>query len=1323
MMDANCRVGSHTSVAVGDCQPDEQDESGAMFNRLLVDLDVWLPSTFAHCMYGDGGTLRQKRSGTLDRSDFVGIPMQWSRSRCSVWTEPHISAGHMHIDHFATVVQVDVLLQHPVREVSRAQRIDVRAVADPDNSDVVAGIIRDTPRPDWSADVSEHAATIIDHLYCKLSEAFPVRRRRMRASYISEASEALHRVVSSLRHSVRSRKLALQQCLVRCAFLAWRSGRPFLSLFQGAWLWQLETRFGLSCMLLRRYGLLLRKGCREDRNRMYADLAAEISQSSAASMHSVVKRVLRPKKFRKPGNDPLPTLFRADGSQCLTTDDITKTWREHFRVLEGGLQTTPDELLQECRSRHAAFEGSDRIDAGDIPSWTDLEAALRHTSGRKAAGPDLIPPILCKLFSPQLTEVLWPLLLKTICYSAEAAGLKGGVLHHICKPQPKAPHTCDAHRGILVQSAVTKAFHRSLRGLVVKHWQGKALPIQLGGRAGCSATFGGLCSRAVLAFARRQGLSASLIFVDLSSAYYAVIRETLMGAGLSSRPIHETAEALGLSCEDLRELKHLVEAEAILDQQQAPLLLQELTRELHQHTWFILSRDSQMISTFRGTRPGSTLADVLFNLLFGQALKRRRSKALQAAIPVVPWNGDRSPFPSEAAGEVKPQAISDILYADDLCTPVVCKDAQHLRGTVSAVAADTFDILTPHALRVNLGPTKTAAIMAHAGRGSREARREVFGALKGRTPIWTESKGLLWLDLVARYRHLGSMITHDGSLLAEVRHRVSLARVAFRDGRRRLFACKDIQISRRAVLFRSHVLSTLLVGVGGWPLLSAGAWTVFSGGVIGLYRQLLGLRADGKWDYTTPQILAMTGLPSPRSLLSAERLRFVSQLARNAPDELWALIGWFDGFQAALIDAGTWLLDAVSGTCELGPIRDDWPKWRQIMCEQPGRWKGLIKRAECWHGLRDQLHADVDGAARSAWEADASRTRSDLAGLVHGCLVCGLAFASRQQWGAHAQRVHGYRNAATRLALGRCCSACGSVYATQARLRCHLLASVQCRQALENGAVVARATVSDADPAAGHLQMPVIRGWGRADLPAATQELCLPLQQALVAEAPSSDQAIYDLVVSHIAPLPVLRRTLSLWHEGLLCPTTRDAAADVLLVLTPEHLCTHLAGKDGPCIAESGGFNPRLIRPVLRFPAPSASVFFFGRIRRSWLDKWNCAGCAQVPLDLHSTATGALRCFGVYVEFPKPPEGYCSLLSPAPCQIRCLRRFREWTALFLRVFCRLYRTAMSGRPALLKVAGSRSSFEPIASWIAAATEAEDPQCSFPSCFTLEFNLH
>ena len=159
-------------------------------------------------------------------------------------------------------------------------------------------------------------------------------------------------------------------------------------------------------------------------------------------------------------------------------------------------------------------------------------------------------------------------------------------MHAISKPNAPDARSCASKRGILVQSCIAKALHRAFRGQFVSHWCRHSLPLQVGGKVGCSANFGHLVSRAVLHFARVQHMSAGLLFLDLASAYYAVIRETVVGGGLSDLPIAEVAKALELSPDDLQYLAHLVDSEPILHTQKAHPALTALAREVHAQTWF-----------------------------------------------------------------------------------------------------------------------------------------------------------------------------------------------------------------------------------------------------------------------------------------------------------------------------------------------------------------------------------------------------------------------------------------------------------------------------------------------------------------------------------------------------------------------------------------------------------------------------------------------------------------------------------------------------------------------------------------------------------------
>ncbi|CAE7641216.1 unnamed protein product [Symbiodinium sp. CCMP2456] len=898
LLDGNCRLGNNPSRAVGSHQPDPEDLSGAALHALALELDLWFPATFSEVMRGDGGTLCLHRNGALARSDFVGVPLSWRAGECQAWVDPGISTGHACIDHFAACFSANLKFPRQLR-ARRPVKIDVAALSHPDNADAVQTVLHATPRPDWKVDVSEHAAVLVDHLYRSLARLFPV---------------------------------ALDWTRVRCAFLAWKpGGGSFCTLFTGKWLWDLRHKLALSCLLLHRAGGALRHQCRADRAAYFVSVADEIQQSPAGSLHRSVKKVLKPKRFRRTTADPLPLLYTKNGTVCGSAADAQTAWREHFSALEDGVPTSADALAASCRAWHTAFNGTDLVEIKDVPTIETLAQSFRATAAAKACGPDMLPPALCHFFSADMAQLFWPVMLKTTLCAAEAVGLKG----------------------ILVQSCISKAIHR-----------------------------------AFLAYTRAAGQASSILFVDLAAAYYSVVRETILGADLGDRSVSSIAATLGLTDADLQVMQSHIADQPVLCEQGSSSLFVELARELHSHTWFVLANDTTLVRTHRGTRPGGALADVIFNLLFGRVLVRRSQKTVVDTAPTVTWTGTRSPFPAEPCGAPCQLAVQDVVFADDLASFVTAPEPGALRKALGDVAAATLDVLPEHGLTANLGPTKTAAIVSVHGRGAREARRELFTVLRGKLPVWPENSGVVHLELVTSYKHLGSVLSWDGSLLSEIKHRMAAGRTAFREGKPRLFACKRIDISKRSALFRSHVLSAILSGCGTWPVLRPSEWKAFSGGIISLYRQLLGLHAEA-WRVTESQILSRTGLPCPRSLLSAERLRFLLLMVRSGPDFAWALMQRFAAFTQGLCLAADWLLEAIGGCTDLGGIVACWPQWEAMMLSAPGRFKGLLKRAELWHIEICRIRAACETFGRTVWPPTppSDATDQELYDLVAACIA------------------------------------------------------------------------------------------------------------------------------------------------------------------------------------------------------------------------------------------------------------------------------------------------------------------------------------------------
>ena len=538
--DCNCRIGSDTSQHVGDWQADLQDDSGEMFHDFLRKLNVFAPCTFGPHMHGPGGTLVQKRNGAVARSDYVGVSLRLQHAQIACWVDAGITAGHGSPDHFAMLLHLSFSgTCGSLRTTARAKRIDAAAIRDPANAPRISEIIRASPLHSWLCSSHEQAASITEHLYQELATAFPLNARRLRRSCFSANSDALHHDLSRARHRLRSRKVALHNTFLRCAFLVWSRRREDVTFEQcctGRWLKMLRRNIACDTFCISCLSRQLRTSCRADKRNYVAKLALELEDASASNLYSAFHQLVKPRKWRRKGMDPLPRLRLANGDLCTGPQEIRDRWLEHFAGLECGTVVTADELVEQSiaqQSRHAVAQ---QVSASDIPSLQDLAMAFKSVQGRRAPGPDLLPPELCRLFSFEMATVWWPVALKLFCMHVEPAGLKGGMQCIIPKPTGDKS-LCSSSRAILLQPAVSKAFHRATRRMLSRRFESTALDFQIGGRRNYSALFGCLCSRAFLRHGRKYGISCAVTFVDLVAAYYAVVRELLFGPGSSTSSV------------------------------------------------------------------------------------------------------------------------------------------------------------------------------------------------------------------------------------------------------------------------------------------------------------------------------------------------------------------------------------------------------------------------------------------------------------------------------------------------------------------------------------------------------------------------------------------------------------------------------------------------------------------------------------------------------------------------------------------------------------------------------------------------------------------
>ena len=1153
--DCNAALGSVESDNVSHAEEEQEDFAGSCLHELLHKCCIWAPATWTRCQQGPGWTYVQRRNGATSRPDFVLLPQSWQMGSVVAWTEPAITAANMVIDHVATLVDVHVQLRcgaGNTREV--AQRIDVSALVHPDNRATLEGILAKAPRPSWEVSAHTHTAQVAGYLQTALATAFPRPRSRPLHPFLSETAWDLQHQVARLRRKCAHIKQVIRRQTLLAVFGAWQGERRDVASPDSAWLRDAQFAEALYGFRLGCFAKALRNRCKADRASYMSDLADQVQNAPEAAYKAVSKLLCRRRK-QPFAPAVLPSVLEADGSLCQTPEDTRRRWRQHFSALEAGEDRTPEELIKQLTSKGERSWPSP-ASLASIPTPLDVQSAASAAQRGKACGPDQIPGELGIICPQGLQQVLYPLALKLGLLGEEGVGFKSGVLTWLYKGRG-AHNECSAFRGIMLLSNLGKVLHRTFRPAIQQHYAQHAPVLQISGRKGGSVVFGSHLARTYMRWKWRSGQACAIVFADVASAYYATRRE------LAARhPEDELAnEDSSVSPAEEDSLEGQLARPSALAQQSAEPWLRALTTVLNEDTWMRLQGDDVPVATFQGTRPGSAWADLTFGVLVARILHLKRKlkgeDGYEASGLPVAWDGCRNWSPRSPDSHTA--YITDLVWADDVSSPVAVDDVHALAKAVGVEVGALADAFASHGFSLSYGPLKTAAIMCPRGAGARAVRRHLFGR-DATIAVMREASGVVHLPIVETYKHLGVLQMPAGNIHAEIKQRCALAWAAFREGRTKVFRCRRVSLQRRGTLLSTLVLSKLVFGAGAWPPLGAIDTRLFGGAVTSLYRATLNVAHQADQHLSTATICALLGLPDAYTLLVVEQLRYLRQLVAHAPDPLWALLRNDAPYLDALRDALAWLYARVAATTTLPHPLEVWEPWCHLCSNRPGLFKGMVRRAKGLEQCRIQCYAAMQALHKAIRvHSDGELIEPCEAPRIYpeACLVCRKAFETRGAWACHASKLHGYRLAATVLAGSHgdtLCRGCGKCYANTGRLRRHLLHSAVCRAqwgafTMAEGVVI---------PALHERQPPlhiegVLERMHEGYDPASYSK---GLLEALCRLRSPSAQQVWDLVVDFVEPLQVLRQTLDMWRRSeFFCDEWCEIAEDVLLMLDPEVCC------------------------------------------------------------------------------------------------------------------------------------------------------------------------
>ena len=1045
LLDSNARISGPPDPHFGDL-PDGPKDHNAVYLRSFASLQgLFAPATFSAWHQGPIATWFHPRHGTASRLDYVLLPWSWRSGSIISWVDDALTSGRGAIDHLCAATQIKWQAFGKML-IRCTPHFDRHQILEPANLQVVQDILHEIPDVSWNTNATQHMTEITSYLQTALAEAFPMTGKKRKPPCATQEAMDLHTSLTTAKRHLRFYNKMKTQIIIRFYFDLWRTGDT--SPGSDEWTSQFLRSWALLTQRVPCLACALKKALRDARRTYLDEVAAQAAQVGMHEVFRLLKPIVQPKRQTRTAVQPLPQVMKLDGEMTKTPEELCSRWQEHFAAMEAGEPIEPVDLVKRVvhRQQYACLPSCWQVE--DLPTLCDLEDALRRCQPGKAPGPDRIPPELLKLCPGIMASKLYPLLMKQCLRLEEAATSKGGRMVTLYKGKGTFSE-CANYRGIMVMNVMGKALRASARHIVNELYVRSSDGLQIGGKPAQQVLYGSQAARMFLSWGKSTSTSTAVIFCDIASAYYRALRELTVGIGGKDPSLEQIMNRLNVHEDVIPLLQKAMAGSTACTQSGATSAQQCYLQEALSDTWFHLgnlSLHGECVATHRGSRPGDSWADTIFNLLFDKVLHRLKQK-LEALGLNFEIKRVRNTDPFDLLPSEDWVNVFQATWADDLAVLLRFEDALEIERLLSQASAELLDTLREYGMQASMGAGKTAALVLPRGPHAVKVRRRLFSGKDPALCILQED-GNVYLPLVPTYRHLGGMVDSRCNMLAELTARLSKAKSAFWRLAKKVLRNWRLPLSTRVSLFQSTVLSVLLWGSGSWPMLSEKEFAFFSKGVWDLYRLMMPRACSTDQPrHTHFELLSTLNLSHPIDLLCASRCRHYGSMILHAPPQLWSLLLLDPFSQQAYKQAIQWLWQAISMD-EILPHYGDWSAWEAFIRQKPGGWKRLVSNAtkrHLWERLREGL---VNVWQRRMFQFLEERSLATVGTQkmveCHHCLICDAAFGQKRAWFLHAYIKHSYRTRHGAAAQGRFCPRCQKLYKSSGSLLNHLRYSQRC---------------------------------------------------------------------------------------------------------------------------------------------------------------------------------------------------------------------------------------------------------------------------------------
>ena len=562
-------------------------------------------------------------------------------------------------------------------------------------------------------------------------------------------------------------------------------------------------------------------------NTWWQSVAAEIQDAADRRDFKVFYQGL--KAVHGPVHKASPSVKSKDGVLLTEPAKVLDRWAEHFK----GVLNQDSEFDMSVLEEIPQWDVNESLDS--LPTLEEVSDSIEQLTSGKSPGDDGIPPEIYKHGGPAVAEQVLNVFIKIWEEGEVIQAFKDASVVHIYKNKGDR-NCCDNHRGIALLCIAGKVLARLMLNRLIKHIEkiGLIPESQCGFRPERGTSDMVFALRLLQEKCSLQGQDLYLLFIDLTKAFDTVNREGLW---------------------------------LILEKAGCPKHFVHIICSFHENMKASVREGSEKSPSFgvtSGTKQGCVLAPTLFSIFFSMMLL----VAFKDASDGVDINsrcdvglGRINTEHFNAPTKVTISTIRDLLFADDCALAAPSLDALQRLCDRFSKAARRFGLIIS---------IKKTEVLYQPAPG--ETYEPPVVSIEGKQ-----------LNAVKTFKYLGSTISNDASLDAEITSRIAKATAAFGRLTKRLWTNRNIRLDTKIAVYRAAVITSLLFGCETWTLKKAHFARLEK-----FHQTTLRRIARIRWFHKVPnyEVLSHCNIPTLQSMIESAQLRWCGHVVRMKDDRI-----------------------------------------------------------------------------------------------------------------------------------------------------------------------------------------------------------------------------------------------------------------------------------------------------------------------------------------------------------------------------------------------------------------------------------------------------